>query len=212
VRFCVENNGVIVQQRRSQMKVHGRVYLAVLLGTALGAAPVQGLYAQQPQINPQTGAEQQAILSATNASRAKHCVPALTWSAQLAAAAQAWVNKCTITPGTNTFAHDPQRGQTGENLAWGTSLTAQQAEQLWYNEISNYNFAAPVYSSVVGHFTQLIWRTTTQVGCAKATCGGQVLLSCRFSPPGNMNVVVGPNVTAQQAQQSLRQNVSMVCR
>jgi uncharacterized protein YkwD len=152
-----------------------------------------------------TGADEQAMLSATNASRGKHCAPALTWSPQLAAAAQAWVNKC-------TFAHDPQRGQTGENLAWGTSLSPQQAEQLWYNEVSQYNFAAPVYSSAVGHFTQLVWKATTQVGCAKAACGGQVLLSCRFAPPGNMNVVVGPNVTAQQAQQSLMQNVSNVCR
>jgi uncharacterized protein YkwD len=157
-----------------------------------------------------TGAEQQAMLSATNAARAKHCTPALTWSAQLASAAQAWVNKCTMNG--NIFAHDPQRGQTGENLAWGTSLTAQQAEQLWYSEVSKYNFAAPAYSSAVGHFTQLVWKATTQVGCAKATCGGQVLISCRYAPPGNWNVVVGPNVTAQQAQQSLMQNVPNVCR
>jgi uncharacterized protein YkwD len=159
-----------------------------------------------------TGGDEQAMLTAINASRAKHCVPAQTWSAQLAAAAQVWVNKCTMTPGTNVFAHDPQRGQTGENLAWGTSLSPQQAEQLWYNEVSHYNFAAPAYSSAVGHFTQLVWRASTQVGCAKATCGGQVLLSCRFSPPGNMNVVVGPNVTPQQAHNSLMQNVANVCR
>jgi len=157
-----------------------------------------------------TGADQQAMLSATNASRAKHCSPPLAWSDQLAAAAQTWVNKCTMSGGA--FAHDPNRGQTGENLAWGASLSAQQAEQLWYAEVSKYNFGAPAYSSAVGHFTQLVWKATTQVGCAKAICGGQVLISCRYAPPGNMNVVVGGNVTAQQAQQSLTQNVPAVCR
>jgi uncharacterized protein YkwD len=196
----------------STMRVHLRVCVAVLLGTALGAPAGQGVHAQN-STGGLSGADQQAMLSATNASRGKHCVPALTWSAQLAAAAQAWVNRCT-TASSNPiiFAHDPQRGQTGENLAWGTSLTAQQADAMWYNEVGNYNFAAPVYGPSVGHFTQLVWRSTTQVGCAKATCGGQLLISCRYSPPGNMNVVVGGSVTAQQAQQSLMQNVSRACR
>jgi uncharacterized protein YkwD len=188
------------------MNEQGKVYLAVLLVAALGAAP---------RLSAQAGlnSDEQTLFNAHNGSRAKHCVPALTWSVQLAAAAKAWVNTCTPDPqNPRLFAHDQQRGWTGENLAWGPSLTALAAEELWYKEISNYNFAAPVYSSAVGHFTQLVWRTTTQVGCAKATCGGQVLWSCRYSPPGNMNVQVGANVTAQRAQQSLIQNVLKTCR
>lgn len=188
------------------MNGQDKVYLVVLLVASLGTAP--GLYAQA-----EPNGDEQTLLNAHNGSRDKHCVPALTWSAQLAATAQAWVNRCTRDPlYPSLFAHDPQRGWTGENLAWGPSLTAQQAQELWYKEISNYNFAAPVYSSAVGHFTQLVWRSTTQIGCAMATCGGTVLWSCRYSPPGNMNVQVGPDVTAQKAQQSLIQNVLKTCR
>ena len=156
--------------------------------------------------------DQQAMLDAHNAARAKHCVGALTWSAQAAAAAQQWANRCTRSGGG--FAHDGNRGSFGENLAWGTSMTAQRAAELWYQEIRSYNFAAPAYTSnpPVGHFTQMVWAGTTQVGCAMAQCGGQNLWVCRYAPPGNFNVVPRAGFTAAQAQQSLRQNVPQPCR
>jgi hypothetical protein len=54
----------------------------------------------------------QAVLDAHNAYRAKHCVPALTWSTELAASAQRWANRC-------QFDRDDQNPH-GENLFWGT--------------------------------------------------------------------------------------------
>jgi hypothetical protein len=38
----------------------------------------------------------------------------------------------------------------------------------------------------VGHYTQMVWRTTTAVGGARATGGGNDVLVCRYSPPGNV--------------------------
>src|SRR5687767_6292897 len=55
----------------------------------------------------------QAVLDAHNVYRAKRCVPALTWSAQLAASAQQWANRC-------DFDHD-EASPHGENLFWGTA-------------------------------------------------------------------------------------------
>ncbi len=37
----------------------------------------------------------------------------------------------------------------------------------------------------VGHFTQMIWRNTTKVGCAIASSHSDDILVCRYSPPGN---------------------------
>ena len=56
--------------------------------------------------------ERDAILSLHNSYRGQHCVPPVTWSAELAAAAQKWADKCWI-------GHDKSRGHIGENLAWG---------------------------------------------------------------------------------------------
>jgi pathogenesis-related protein 1 len=37
-----------------------------------------------------------------------------------------------------------------------------------------------------GHYTQIVWRSSTQVGCGVATCGGQEIWTCQYAPAGNM--------------------------
>jgi len=142
----------------------------------------------------------QALLNATNAYRAKHCVPAMSWSSQLAAEAQQWADACP----SNGFKHSPGAWQGengyGENLSWGTNQSAQGAVDNWYREISQYNFNAPAYSNAVGHFTQLIWRNSKQLGCGMAVCNGMNYWVCRYSPTGNWNTgnpgVLANNVPA----------------
>jgi pathogenesis-related protein 1 len=77
------------------------------------------------------------------------------------------------------------------------------AAGLWYSEVNDYNFDAPVFTQrpqpQVGHFTQIVWLTTKQLGCASAICSGQTLWVCRYVPPGNINVVVDDQVTAATA-------------
>jgi pathogenesis-related protein 1 len=131
-----------------------------------------------------------AILSAQNGYRAKHCVPNLTWSAELAAGAQAWASACKSN-GQGGFVHSAEAWSSesgfGENLFWGTGATATNAVDWWYAEIRNYNFAVPIWDSSVSHFTQVVWRNSAQVGCAMATCDGLNLWVCRYSPTGNWN-------------------------
>jgi uncharacterized protein YkwD len=130
----------------------------------------------------------QAALDAHNAYRAKHCVPGLTWSARLAASAQQWANRC-------DFNHD-EDSPHGENLFWGTAgaYSSQSAVASWYEEIEAHNFDAPEFSEQTGHFTQVIWRSSKQLGCAKVICQGNDFWVCRYSPSGNVSGQFGRNV------------------
>lgn len=146
-----------------------------------------------PTPTPGLTPDQQTMLNLHNAARANHCAPAMTWSAAAATAAQQWGSRCT--PGsTGGFAHDPNRGQYGENLAWGSGLTATNAFNLWYGEERLYNFSQPGFSSATGHFTQVVWRGSTQLGCAMVNCGGQNLWVCRYAPAGNITGQFPQNV------------------
>jgi pathogenesis-related protein 1 len=77
----------------------------------------------------------------------------------------------------------------GENLAMGTKLTPQAAVDMWAGEKSKYTWSATYtmadFNAGSGHYTQLVWRTSIQIGCGSATCGNVVVISCRYSAPGN---------------------------
>jgi hypothetical protein len=56
--------------------------------------------------------------------------------------------------------------------------------------VKEYNFKKPGYNEETGHFTQIIWKSTTKVGCAR--CGGkgskwyETYVVCDYMPPGNI--------------------------
>merc|ERR1711990_1205103 len=54
------------------------------------------------------------------------------------------------------------------------------ATQMWYDEIDKpgYNFGKPGYQSGTGHFTQLVWKGSTELGCAVSSDG--VYVACRY--------------------------------
>lgn len=139
------------------------------------------------------------IVAAHNQSRAKTkptpkpALPPLTWSEDAAKVARAYAAQC-------RFEHNKNRGKYGENLAAAappTSKTNTQVVQDWVSESGDYTYAtnkcAP--GKVCGHYTQVVWRNTTQVGCASVTCtknspfGAQFptwqLWVCNYTPPGN---------------------------
>lgn len=63
-------------------------------------------------------------------------------------------------------------GPYGENLAAGYS-GGYDPVNAWYDEIKQYNFNNPGFSEATGHFTQLVWKDTSKVGCAKVTCNNE---------------------------------------
>ncbi|KAE8246584.1 hypothetical protein A4X13_0g5722 [Tilletia indica] len=110
-----------------------------------------------------TTAEQQAVVDTHNAYRAKHNAPSLTWNNTLAVFAKNYASKC-------IWAHSG--GPYGENGAAtvGVATTMASAADMWYNEITMYNFSAPAFSEQTGHFSQLIWKSSRTIGCAAVQC------------------------------------------
>ncbi|TCD63996.1 hypothetical protein EIP91_004698 [Steccherinum ochraceum] len=127
-----------------------------------------------------------AYLSAHNTVRAQHGAAALTWSDNLASKAQQWANGCVFQHSGGTL------GPFGENLAagTGTSYGIAAAIKSWTDEVSEYDPNNPVPS----HFTQVVWKGSTQVGCAVQSCDGIFAASfgkakyfvCEYSPQGNI--------------------------
>lgn len=126
------------------------------------------------------------MLAAHNTARREAGVPALQWAASLAASAQRWAD--TLRAGGCNMRHSGARG-VGENLVWagGQSLSPAQVVGMWVGEKRTFdaarNSCAP--GAVCGHYTQVVWRATTQVGCAKAMCGKSEVWVCQYTPPGN---------------------------
>lgn len=57
------------------------------------------------------------------------------------------------------------------------------ATDLWYNEVEYYDFNTPGgFFSATGHFTQVVWKGTTKLGCGLS--GDYVV--CRYSERGNL--------------------------
>jgi len=137
-------------------------------------------------------AAQQALLDAHNRYRAQHCAAPLTWSPQLAQAAQRWAT--TLRDRGCQFGHSG--GQYGENLAAGTTgtLDAEGVAGMWYDEIRDYSFRGGGFSMSTGHFTQLVWRESSKLGCAMAQCKGNDIWVCEYDPPGNVQGEYQQNV------------------
>ena len=125
---------------------------------------------------------------AHNDFRSKHGVDPLQWSSQCAEKAQEWADQLAKMGRLQHRRED----NMGQNLAYMStsnpdSVTGKQLVQMWYDEIKNYNFKAGQFGMNTGHFTQLVWASTTAVGAGVArTAKGQIFLVANYSPPGNV--------------------------
>ena len=182
------------------------ILMSVILITAailtVQSSMLQISYAQS-QVDATT---QNAILNMHNQERTAVGVPQVTWSDSLARDAQSWANRVVslnlrwdlcgsdFNQCPPHVPRDQANGQ-GENLAWGYNYPLTSLAQGWANEKSNYVPGTPISQSlsgpngVYGHYTQMVWSSTTQIGCgtAKQTIGANTwdLLVCRYSPGGN---------------------------
>lgn len=152
-------------------------------GPPPSAMPAEATPAADPPRAQPKGSIAQRFVDAHNKVRAQHCAAPLSWSPKLAAAAQKWADS--LRAQGCKFGHSG--GQYGENLAAGTEgvLDPEATVAMWYDEIKLYKFPDGGFSMQTGHFTQLVWRGTKQVGCGHTTCKGNDIWVCEYDPPGN---------------------------
>jgi pathogenesis-related protein 1 len=141
-----------------------------------------------------SSADATSLLAHHNEVRKEVGVGPLRWSNDLAAYAQRWADylakskRCDIRHRKN---RENEGVNYGENLFWGSSATAYKvidASVSWYGEKQDYQFS--IFSNergpVVGHYTQMVWRNTTEMGAGAAVCpGGEIIVVANYNPAGN---------------------------
>ena len=136
----------------------------------------------------------QRLLAAHNDARVAAGVPPLAWNANLAADARVWANQLATTGRFEHSPDEPGKQPEGENLWAGTprAFAPEAMVHLWAAEQNDYrpgvfpNISRSGDVERVGHYTQMIWRASRQVGCATAVGAREEFLVCRYSEAGNV--------------------------
>ncbi|KAK3684460.1 hypothetical protein LTR37_020268 [Vermiconidia calcicola] len=148
---------------------------------------------------------QDEVLYHHNAHRSNHSAAPLTWSADLASIATDIANTC-------QYAHNTTAGGGGygQNIAAGVPADdiGRVISNMFYNSEVGYfkgmyGKKKPTGFHTWGHFSQIVWKKTTTVGCASVLCdslggvGGAVkpwFTVCNYGPPGNLAGAYAKNI------------------
>jgi pathogenesis-related protein 1 len=132
-------------------------------------------------------------------------LPPVTWSDDLAKYAQEWTDMTCMSP-RHRSSPSLNGKPLGENLfaAQGGMITnaGKEAVDGWAGEVACYTFGkfmsgdkcdmsctSQMHSDGCGHYTQVVWRKSIQIGCGVTSCGSgfntQTEVICNYAPAGN---------------------------
>jgi uncharacterized protein YkwD len=137
-------------------------------------------------LSPGASSIESQMLKAHNAVRERLRLRPLVWSEKLAQGAQEWAD---LLIREGAFRHRP-RSPWGQNLyeIVGTEYFPQQIVNGWVDEFRDYDLASNRCKPdrMCGHYTQIVWRDTKELGCAVAHGGRREIWVCEYYPPGNV--------------------------
>ncbi|CAF2928137.1 unnamed protein product [Rotaria sp. Silwood2] len=128
----------------------------------------------------------QEALQLHNELRRRHGVEPLHLNDDLSKLAQTWANHLAS---TGTLIHSKTKYRNvnvGENLrsqSW--PITGKEMTESWYNESTKYDYHNPSYQPGTGHFTQVVWKGSQEVGFAQAQGTSMNFAVAMYYPPGN---------------------------
>ena len=201
------NNSVVKEDLQTQTEQHSIADSQTPTGEVMiDILPRMNTYAPESMLPAND--EQSALtytkrfkgtLYAHNKIRAKHNVPPLIWSKKLEDYSMQWAkqlsqnNKCDMyhRSGTPPFGENLYRSTA---IVWGDGkreinpVTIKEVVKAWTDEEKWYNYKTNSCQpgALCGHYTQAVWKSTTEVGCAMQVCGDKSQTwVCSYNPPGN---------------------------
>ena len=145
----------------------------------------------------------ESLLQSHNSARAEVGVAPLRWNSVLAADAQRYA---VLLAAMNRIEHadETERRGAGENLWMGSTGFYSTRQIMNAFLLEKKIFKPGVFPDVsttgkwtdVGHYTQIIWHETEEVGCAMANNRTNDFLVCRYLPAGNFRGVRIPQASA----------------
>ncbi|XP_071801939.1 uncharacterized protein [Asterias amurensis] len=137
---------------------------------------------------------QAEAIAAHNQARTNHGVPPLKLNKELCKHAQKWADHLAS---IGKLEHSSNQ-EFGENVAMVSGYkdySGQQVTDQWYSEVQKYNFSSPGFRSGTGHFSQVVWKDSKEMGIGKAeTKDGKIFVVANYKPPGNMMSMYNENV------------------
>ncbi|KAJ9643651.1 uncharacterized protein PV06_09162 [Exophiala oligosperma] len=181
--------------------------------TSTGGETPSSSTPSQPASTSVSSDYQQGILDSHNIHRRNASVSDLTWSDNMASIAAQIAASC-------VYAHDTSTGGGGygQNIGAGAApsdVPGMITNEMYNNEINWYPLPYGVEPDMTnfekwGHYSQIVWKSTTSVGCATQYCpnglantGGGVspyFTVCNYSPPGNFGGEYAANVLQPQGE------------
>ncbi|XP_072013924.1 uncharacterized protein [Amphiura filiformis] len=119
------------------------------------------------------------------------------WNEELARLAGLWASVCYFGHGDTNHSHS--FGSIGQNLGVGPGKPGVGTVIAWHDaEVENYNYSTGACNRACGHYKQVVWATSRELGCSRAWCSKLIdnegnfngetnrwIEACNYAPAGN---------------------------